>query len=82
MCLGGFTSSIDKLRGWGVGLFFKPNDLSNLLENVFFLPKRRFVKFRAHGNLVALETKCWMAKEFGDEMRRGYTEGNSTATSS
>ena len=55
MCLGGFAYSVDKLRG--VGSFFMLPIYPAYLQNGFFLPERRFVKFRAHGTLVCSRNK-------------------------
>ena len=69
MCLGGFTSSIDKAEGWGH--FFKANGLSNLLTKRFFLTGAALCEIPSawHSCLLSKQ-KCWMAMEFGDEMRR------------
>ena len=75
---GRFTYSIDKLRG--VGSFFKLT-IYPAYSKTFFLAEAALVKFRAHGNLVALETKCWMAMNVATKCGGG-TQRGTPATSS
>ena len=69
MCLGGLLTPLTKLRG--VGSFFKLT-IYPAYSKTIFLAEAALVKFRTHGNLVALETKCWMAMNLATKWGGGH----------